>query len=234
MSLINDALKRAKQAQARPALAPVSEALLQPAESRHPANRSTLGLWLAVVVAALFLAGWFYRQWRASGERFADDAVGKRAVAAQMPPPPAPAPSPSPTDASPGAPPVLAPPPTPAPLTAPTPTAQIPPVTPAPAPATAAAAVHRFPSATPGDQAAPQPDTAAVGEQPGAPPAPAPPSFPTLKLQGIYYSRTKPSALINGHTLFVGDELEGARVMAIEALKVVVEFGGDTRTLSLR
>jgi hypothetical protein len=57
--------------------------------------------------------------------------------------------------------------------------------------------------------------------------------LPILKLQGIYYRRTNPSAMINGHGAFVGDEVDGARVVAIERTSVVVEVKGEKQVLHL-
>jgi hypothetical protein len=230
MSLINDALKRARQTPARPPAAPVGDALLQPTEGGRGTSRSTLGLLFAVIVAALFMAGWFYRQWRIASERVNAEAVQMKATALQVRQPPALAPSSSEpqTSVSPNAPAV----PEPPAVAAPAQPAE--PSTPAPEPlATSPARVVATPP-SPTVPAEPQPRAAKAEEKPAAPPEPAPPPFPTLKLQGIFYSRTKPSTLINGQTLFVGEEVEGARVKAIEALKVVVEFNGQTRTLSLR
>ncbi len=54
-----------------------------------------------------------------------------------------------------------------------------------------------------------------------------------LKLQGIYYRRTNPSTMINGRSVFVGDEVGGARVVAIERTSVVVEVNGQKQVLHL-
>jgi hypothetical protein len=59
------------------------------------------------------------------------------------------------------------------------------------------------------------------------------PSSLSLKLQGVYYRRTNPSAMINGHNAFVGDEVDGARVVMIERTSVVVEFKGQKQVLHL-
>jgi hypothetical protein len=58
-------------------------------------------------------------------------------------------------------------------------------------------------------------------------------SFPKLKLQGIYFRRTNPSVLINGRTLFIGDRVEGTRVVTIDRQTVTVEFGGQISLLTL-
>ena len=55
----------------------------------------------------------------------------------------------------------------------------------------------------------------------------------TLKLQGIVYDKVKPSAIINGRTYFVGDEVRDAKVVSIEQSEVVVELMGQNRTLRL-
>jgi hypothetical protein len=59
------------------------------------------------------------------------------------------------------------------------------------------------------------------------PPKPAP-----LRLQGIVFS-TRPSAVINGKTLFVGDRVREFRVVAITRDAAVLVGGGRTNTLSL-
>jgi hypothetical protein len=58
-------------------------------------------------------------------------------------------------------------------------------------------------------------------------------AIPKLKLQGIYFRRTNPSVLINGRTLFIGDRVEGARVVTIDRQTVTVEFGGQVSLLTL-
>ncbi|MBI2929162.1 MAG: hypothetical protein HYY24_26150 [Verrucomicrobia bacterium] len=225
MSLINDALKRAKQAHAHRPAPTASGPPLQPVEGSSTSSRPTVGLWLAVALAVVFLAGWLFREWRAQADRVAARAETQKAipaprVAAQTPPAepkPAPPPSVAPTPAvAPSAPPQPN-------VSAPAPTVE---VTPAPV-----AQISPPPAAQPiivKEEVPPAPPPLAP------PPPPAKPAFPALKLQGIFFSRTKPSALISGQTLFLGDAIEGARVKAIEADKVIVEFQGESRTLNLR
>jgi MSHA biogenesis protein MshK len=55
-----------------------------------------------------------------------------------------------------------------------------------------------------------------------------------FKLQGIFYRAANASALIDGQTLFVGDEIEGARVVAIERQAVRLLQNGKTIVLKLR
>lgn len=58
-------------------------------------------------------------------------------------------------------------------------------------------------------------------------------NFQSLHLQGIYFRLTKPSVLINNRTLFVGDEIDGARIVSIERHGVKVEINGTIRELLL-
>lgn len=59
------------------------------------------------------------------------------------------------------------------------------------------------------------------------------PASPSLRLQGIYYRRSNPSAMINGHSAFLGDEVDGARVVAIERTSVIVELKGQKQVLHM-
>jgi cytoskeletal protein RodZ len=59
-------------------------------------------------------------------------------------------------------------------------------------------------------------------------------NFPALKLQGIYYRLSKPSALINNKTLYLDDEIEGVRIVGIERHSVKIEAGGRTKELWLK
>ena len=56
---------------------------------------------------------------------------------------------------------------------------------------------------------------------------------PNLKLQGIYFRRSNPSAMINGRSVYLGEELEGARVISIERTSVVIEIKGQKQVLHL-
>jgi hypothetical protein len=58
-------------------------------------------------------------------------------------------------------------------------------------------------------------------------------SFPTLKLQGVIWSPRRPSAVINGKSLFVGEKIERAVVTAIEQESVKVTWNGEERVLTL-
>jgi hypothetical protein len=64
--------------------------------------------------------------------------------------------------------------------------------------------------------------------------APPPPSKPApLRLQAIVYNPRRPSAMISGKTLFVGDKLGDLRVVAIDKESATLTGGGQTNILSL-
>jgi len=60
-----------------------------------------------------------------------------------------------------------------------------------------------------------------------------PAAFPTLKLQGVIWNPRRPSAVINGKSLFVGEKVERAIVTAIEQDNVKVTWNGEERVLTL-
>ena len=62
---------------------------------------------------------------------------------------------------------------------------------------------------------------------------PAAPAPPPLKLQGIVYNPTRPSALINGRVIFLGDRVREYRVLAIHRDEVLLAGAGQTNVLSL-
>ena len=55
--------------------------------------------------------------------------------------------------------------------------------------------------------------------------------FPTLKLQGIFFNPSRPSAVINGKTYSVGASVAGVRLIKIEPESVTVEWQGEQRVL---
>lgn len=62
----------------------------------------------------------------------------------------------------------------------------------------------------------------------------ASPSHPPLRLQGISFNPTRPSAILNGNTLFVGEKAAGWTVTAISSQTVTLQDdSGQTNTLSL-
>jgi hypothetical protein len=70
-----------------------------------------------------------------------------------------------------------------------------------------------------------------------APPAdtnhPAVTEAAPLKLQGIVFNPKRPSALINGKVMFVGDKIRDLRIITIRPAEVVLAGSGRTNLLSL-
>jgi hypothetical protein len=64
------------------------------------------------------------------------------------------------------------------------------------------------------------------------PPSPLP--RPTLNLQAIVFRLKNPAVRINGKTLLVGDEVDGAKVVEILRESTKVEFAGETTVLTLK
>jgi hypothetical protein len=79
--------------------------------------------------------------------------------------------------------------------------------------------------------------TAVAPEKPAEPISEAPvvePAWPTpLTLQGIFYSKTRPFALINGKTVEPGQSISNVVVTKIEPTRVTVEWNGNSKSLSL-
>jgi hypothetical protein len=56
---------------------------------------------------------------------------------------------------------------------------------------------------------------------------------PEFHLNGIIYTATHPSAMVNGQTLSVGDEINGATILSISRDKVTLGINGQHKTLEL-
>lgn len=63
---------------------------------------------------------------------------------------------------------------------------------------------------------------------------PSVPTFPKLRLQGIYWRPARPSAVINAKTVYIGDKVEAARVTAIDRESVTVEWESESKVLTLQ
>ena len=211
MSLINDALKRAKQGQQQNPFGGQPIRPLQPADYAARSNYPLRFALAVLLVVALALSGWFFwKWWLSSGESHQTAGGESTAASAEK----------SKTSAK------------------PVPRKQLIKVSTnivvrtnlvgspqSEAPAQAASSNSLI--------SAPQTNAAAL-----APPtnvaAPAPPSpFADLKLQSIIFSEDKRAAGINGELLYVGDDIRGARVMRIDRQSVTVERNGETNVLRL-
>jgi hypothetical protein len=67
-----------------------------------------------------------------------------------------------------------------------------------------------------------------VADDPPAPPKPAP-----LRLQGIVFNPSHPSALINGKTVYIGDKVGGFQVSEISQNSATLINAGQTNLLEL-
>jgi HD-like signal output (HDOD) protein len=82
--------------------------------------------------------------------------------------------------------------------------------------------------------------TAAIAIAPAAtatnvPPSVAPePKRPAFRLSGIIYANARPSAIVNGRTVYLGDEVDGATVTAIGRTTVTLQINGQRKTYTLR
>lgn len=59
------------------------------------------------------------------------------------------------------------------------------------------------------------------------------PPKPELKLQGIFFNPTRPSAVVNDRTVYVGDRVSGLQVRAITPKAVILASATETNVLSL-
>jgi len=227
MSLINDALKRAKQAQKRHAPPIASAVPMRPAAATLRRESASGLVWLVSGALLLGLVAVILILVAARGSAAKDRELAARvpeAASTRLPastarrsaPVPQPAPASS-TAVDPGAgvnpmPATLAP----GPQLAPSPQALVQPVTPPAAVALNSADV-------------PTSSTPTVAS---TPPAPVPPTA-LPKLQGIFYRRDRSSAVVNGKTVMVGSTLGEYRVAAIDQKSVTLVSAGRTNILSL-
>lgn len=214
MSLINDALKRAKEAQQQAAPAPASNLQLRPIEPAQY-TRPSIGLMLPAALAVVALLVLFFLWQLAHRTSAAAPTEVKARTAAPALPPSAPQAV--------------------ATSVAPVPTAQ-PDIAPLPAPSTKpmpGSAGALGPNAASDSTNAPVAAASDAGANKAAdieapPPKPAP-----TKLQGIVFSRTRPSVMIDSKTLFIGDKLNGYRVTAIDRESVTLVSTSQTNILTL-
>ena len=238
MSLINDALKRAKEAQHQQSPVQPGGPPLRPVDHR-PERRS--GLWLVLVFAVVFAAAvillWQWLQTgRSPGPLAGQSPSPVQTAPASTPSPPAlpsppPSPAPTPVSAPEGQPTPSATesspvrpgePTTPAAMPAPErPVVAVPPTAPVPA---------LVPAPATNGPARPSPAANPVAEAKSPEPPPKPSA---LKLQGIIYHPTRPSVVVNGKALFIGDRLNEWRVIAIDTHSVTLANNGRTNILEM-
>jgi hypothetical protein len=202
MSLINDALKRAKEAQqpARTQTAGLSQFRpVEPAQvvaQRH-GLKTPLTAALVCVVAVLLTIEWLGKS-RVTNSTLREEP--ETAVGETLP-------------------------------AAPTVTSQ-PASTHQQAPALAATASPAAVSATATPVLPPQTNLVAVTPATAAPPAA--PREPQVKLQGIFYNPSRPSAMINGQTVFIGESVDGYELVGIKPNSATVSREGKLKVLAIR
>jgi hypothetical protein len=62
---------------------------------------------------------------------------------------------------------------------------------------------------------------------------PAPPPAPTFRLQAIYFRMKGPTVVINGKTLSIGEEVNGAKLVRIERSAAEIEYHGVREKLTM-
>ena len=208
MSLINDALRRAKEAQGDAPLPTSRDLPFRPIEPAQQRTRRGLGLLLpgALAVVAL-LSLLFVWQWTQARVGAPPTEVNARTTRVPLTTAPAAALATRPA-------PVQAPPSPPLPATD--------------AASTLKADAASAPTDDPIDdmQESEATDSSAMTAQ--TPPKPAP-----LRLQAIVFNPKRPSAMINGKTLFIGDKLGDLRVVAIDRDSAILAGAGRTNILTL-
>jgi type II secretory pathway component PulC len=75
---------------------------------------------------------------------------------------------------------------------------------------------------------------ATVTNAPPASVSPQPKAPPQFRLNGIIYTTLRPSAIINGQTVYLGEEVNGAIVVGIARTTVTLQINGQRKTYTLR
>jgi len=208
MSLINDALRRAKEAQKDAPLPTSRDLPFRPVEPALQRARRGLGLLLPVALTAVALLSllvvWQWTRLRGAATPTEVQARTTRvplattpasALAAQPAPVQEPASPPSPVSG---------------------------------AAATVAPDAASAPTYEPLADIQESEATNAPAMTAPMPPTPAP-----LRLQAIIFSPRRPSAMISGKTLFIGDKLGDLRVVAISKESAILAGAGQTNVLTL-
>lgn len=212
MSLINEALKRAQEAQEQATRREDRNLELRPVEPANPPRRGSGWVLPSVVTAAVLLAAFCIYQ--ALRPLIPPAQVQARTTARTPQPHTIPnVPAPGPETAS----------------SRPTVSAipNISATSPAPPPAREQSAPAFSPEHATSNSVATSPAA------PDVTPSPQLPARPALRLQGIVAHPTRPSAVINGKTVFVGDKLGDKRVVAIDSDTVTLGGSGQTNVLTL-
>jgi MSHA biogenesis protein MshK len=220
MSLINDALKRAKAAQDHAPHVAVPELRFRQPLPPEPAKKGAWYILLLLTCGMLTLAAICFFALRKPEQPLVVNAATRQPIAQKILEP---NPGPSIAQTS--------------PATWDNSSEKSTPATP-----DASAATHKSNSAAeptqPAQQSPPADSVVTQQSQPVQPAvvATAPPPRPKpaeTKLQGIFWSPARPSAMINGRTVFVGDRVGDLRVLAIDQVSATLVGAGHTNVLSL-
>ena len=233
MSLISDALKRAKDAQHQTSVSDLPGLQLRPADP-SPGVRFGIGFGVPIVLCLIALVGLFFTWQRAQRVHLAQGASRTDApAAAAVKPHPANALSPAAPPTAPAAKPSAVPEktadtPPPAPVASPPTNAAPPaPANPAPQPDSKSALSSLAAAPLPPGQ------PAAAGEPTNSVAPPPPPESAPLRLQGIFFNPSRPSAMIGGKMLFIGDRLGDLRLAAVTQNSATLIGPAQTNVLSL-
>lgn len=217
MSLINDALRRAREAERDAPPPPSPQMQFRPVEpAQHP--RHGLGLIVPAALAVVALLALLFI-WQLARERM---AIEPREVQAPTPPAAQPKTAPQPTVPPPEV--VAA-------------AAQPSPPPPQPSPQIASATGVTNPLAVTATTTPASPPEAREQENEVANPVaitrPSGPESPPLKLQAIAFNPKQPCVVINGTILFVGEKLGELRVVAIDRKSATLVGVGRTNILTM-
>lgn len=210
MSLINDALKRAREAQTPK---PPEVEPLPPVEAEPGCN---VGRLLLIAVMVLLIGACF----------FIGLALSKNLATRTLDHPTPVATAPTPAPGQPAAPVAMT---APAPASAKPETATAPPAPPAPAVASAPEPAKPEPATAAPAVVVPVPETnaalAKVAETnlPAATNLVSTPPPPAFKLQGIVYNSTRPWAIVNGKSVYRGDRVNDRQVKDIQPGAVILQ-----------
>jgi hypothetical protein len=208
MSLINDALRRAKEAQEQAPRPEPPQLPFRPVEPAQQTARRGTGLLLpAIIAAAALVTLLFVWQWTQVHMAATPTVVNARTTRLPLAKTPASALAAQPAPVQ-------------------TPSA------PAASAAGADATLATEAASTPTDDAFADMEES-EGADSAAMPAPAPPKPAPLRLQAIVFNPRRPSAMISGKTLFIGDKLGDLRVVAISKESAILVGGGQTNILTL-
>jgi hypothetical protein len=208
MSLINDALRRAKEAQEQAPLPPLPHLPFRPIEPAQQRARRGLGLLLPAALAAVALLALLV-VWQWTRLRGAATPTEVNARTARVPQAATPASA----------------------LAAQPPRVQEPASPPSPVSGAAATVAADAASAPTDEPLADIQESEATNPPAMAAPTPATPA--PLRLQAIIFNPRRPSAMISGKTLFIGDKLGDLRVAAISKESAILVGAGKTNVLTL-